>query len=344
MKEKFISIAKITSSAVGSFIGAGFASGQEVLIYFSSFKSAGFIGIIIFSVLFLSFLLALTSLIRKTGAKNVSELTKTIFHPFTAKASAFIFTAFSFVTFGVMASGFRGAVHEFINAPKPLLSVFFLIMISFLLRAGERGATVSNTILAPIMIIASVYITTKLLLTPSPASTDLSAPAARAVFYAGYNIIVTASVVCELSHLLRSRTLDKIFCVLSSFVIMLLILPMHLVFLKFPSVTVSEMPMLTAAKLISGETGIVYFLVLICAMLTTGILCAFSVSNELSLSYKKSSIILPVCALPFAFIDFSALVSQLYSLFGIAGSVLLFSVIIKSLVRPKFPLTNTRHK
>ena len=53
MREKGVSTLKIAGTYIGTVVGAGFATGQEVLQFFTRFGIRGLTGIIITTVLFI---------------------------------------------------------------------------------------------------------------------------------------------------------------------------------------------------------------------------------------------------------------------------------------------------
>ena len=53
MNEKKITVFQVAGTYVGTIVGAGFASGQEILQFFVSFGNLGVLGIFIVSILFI---------------------------------------------------------------------------------------------------------------------------------------------------------------------------------------------------------------------------------------------------------------------------------------------------
>lgn len=333
MKQDIISSIKISSAFLGSLIGAGFASGQEVMIYFGVFGRFGALGVLVCAVLLFLLVAGICAILRKTGARDFKELLLYTCGRTGARIFMAVFLMFTFIAFGVMAAGFGESIMQHIGIDKRVGAFIFLIIMVLVMRAGERGVVAVNVALTPVMIISVLLVSIYILYRGGiAASSGSAAPAAAsAILYAGYNGILGIAVIAQLSHMVRSRTVGMLSAIISSGSFIILLIPLYVLMIQnYASLSHLGIPMLYAATMIHPAVGHLYFLILLMAMVTTGACCGFSLCGSMNLNMKRGSWMIPLCALPFLLFDFSTLVSHLYSLFGIAGSILLFIVVFQA--------------
>ena len=70
---------QIGAAYVGAIVGAGFASGQEIVQFFLVFGSQGLIGLMLLGLLFAAFGMAVLFLIEKNGIETYQEMMKLLF-------------------------------------------------------------------------------------------------------------------------------------------------------------------------------------------------------------------------------------------------------------------------
>ncbi|MBR2742811.1 MAG: hypothetical protein IKD89_04395 [Clostridia bacterium] len=332
MKRDIISSIKISSSFLGSLIGAGFASGQEVMIYFGAFGRAGGAGVAVCAALLFGLVSGVCLILYKTGARDFYELLKIACGRAAARVFSAVFLSFSFIAFGVMAAGFGESVSEHLGADRRIGALLFLIIMALVMRAGERGVVAVNVALAPVMTAAALFVSVFILCRGGiSASGPPPNAVGSAVLYAGYNAILGVAVIAQLSHLVHSRRVGLISALISSGAFGALIFVLWLLMTRnYAALSPHGIPMLYAASTIHPVMGHVYFAALLMAMITTGACCGFSVCGSLGLSMRRGAYLLPVCALPFIMFDFQALIARLYSLFGIAGAALMLIVLFRA--------------
>ena len=323
---------------MGSLIGAGFASGQEIMIYFGAFGRAGALGVAICAALLFCLVLSVCLILLKSGARDFGELLNKSFGRMASRIFTAVFLTFTFIAFGVMAAGFGEGASQHLGADRRVGAFVFLIIMMLVMRAGERGVVAVNVALTPVMTAAVLFVSIYVLRRGVIPASDAALPAAgSAVLYAGYNAILGIAVMAQLSHLVRSRMTALISAIITSGAFGTLMLVLWLLMTKnYASLSPYGIPMLYAAASIHPLVGHIYFAALLMAMITTGACCGFSLCGSLNINMKRGAYILPICAAPFIAFDFSALIARLYSLFGIAGAALAFALIIRAARRNPF--------
>ena len=332
MKKDIISSVQIASSFLGSLIGAGFASGQEVMIYFGAFGRAGAAGVVICALLTALLVWGICRLLKKSGARDFSALAAFACGRLTGRAAGVVFLMFSFVAFGVMAAGFGESTAQHMGIDRRIGALFFLIIMMLVMRAGERGVVAVNVALTPVMTAAVLIVSVCILRRGGIDVFGGALPAAgSAVLYTGYNAILGVAVIAGLSHLVRSRRVMVMSAALSAGAFGALLFILYLLTRQnYAALSSCGIPMLYAASHLHPWLGHVYFAALLMAMVTTGACCGFSLCGALGVNMRRGAYILPLCALPFLLFDFSQLIAHLYSLFGAAGAALTAVIIIRA--------------
>jgi len=148
---------KIIFVLIGTFVGAGFASGKEVFNFFTRYSYDGIISIFIFS--FLLFLLIFKCLNIKTNLK-LNSYNEFIFFLekkykfFNHKFFLFIINVFLASSFYIMIAALSSLFNYQFNIAK-FLTIIFTIFICFFIfyKKNVKFIYIINSILMPILIL-----------------------------------------------------------------------------------------------------------------------------------------------------------------------------------------------
>ena len=154
-----MSILKVVFVIIGTLIGAGFASGQEVYIFFYSYGVKGILGIIISSGI-IGFTIYKTLKITK---ENNIENYKGFLDHFIKKEKLkelinSIINIFILVSFYVMIAGFGAYLEQEINLNNFIGSSILAILCIILFKTNINGIVKINEILIPILILVVLVI------------------------------------------------------------------------------------------------------------------------------------------------------------------------------------------
>lgn len=155
----FMSILKVVFVIIGTLIGAGFASGQEVYIFFYSYGIKGMLGIIISSSMIGFTIYKTFKIIEKYEIKTYKEFLN--FFIKNKKIKEFInsvINIFILVSFYIMIAGFGAYLEQEINLNRFLGSAILAITCCVLLKTNINGIVKINEILIPILIIVVLII------------------------------------------------------------------------------------------------------------------------------------------------------------------------------------------
>lgn len=327
---------KIAAVYAGGVIGAGFASGREILQFFISHGERGLWGAVIACVLFAYLGAVIMALSVSLGTQNYL----TVLNKVLGRKLARIIDVLSMFMlpggFAVMLAGSGAVFKEHLGLP-PLLGIFSTaVFCSLVLMRGMRGFIGINAVLVPVKIAAIALVCFIALTMPTTGQAETANGDAQmkgfmfiwsGILYVSYNMIVPLAV---LSSLGKNVTLGK--GILGGFLggvgiglMILLVTAAGLVF--YPAIAEYEIPLLFMASFLPGSFKIALGILIWIAILTTAVADVHGFASRLATpgckKYQIIVIVVVVCMLPLASLKFSLLVNMLYPLFGYCGLLLL---------------------
>lgn len=151
---KFLmSILKVVFVIIGTLIGAGFASGQEIYTFFFSHGINGMIGIIVSGSIIGFTIYKTFKILEKNNIKNYKEFLNVFIKNDKIKEFAnAIINIFILVSFYIMIAGFGAYLKQEINLNSILGSSILAILCFILFKTNINGIVKINEILIPILI------------------------------------------------------------------------------------------------------------------------------------------------------------------------------------------------
>ena len=326
---------------IGTLIGAGFASGREIYLFFFKFGKIGLAGIVLSSVITGLIIYFTLKIANKKEIENYDEFVEEI--KIKNKKTNYIVkgivTIFLLVSFFIMVAGFSAYMKQAYNISNYISSSFFAIIIYIVLRKNIQGMLKINNILVPIILILIILLGIKnlefILQKPEIIAQDSSNYwIIYSVLYSSYNSIILIPVVISLRKYICKKEEIKYISIISIMLIIVLSLCIFGLLLKGECYTRElEMPLLK----ITAEYGYViqklYGIVIIISIFTSAISVGYSflenISNEKK--YNRNLIIICLSSIFISNIGFSTLVQILYPAFGVFGILQLFFIYKMSL-------------
>lgn len=339
MKSERMKIIKAASVYTGIILGAGFASGQELIQFFVRFGNSGVAGLI-FSGLILSISgWAVMDICVRLKIKSYDEFIKAVLGKklgFFMDTAVIIFIAILFCT---MLAGVGALGKEAFNLPFTTGVLIFAALCFITFLFDLNGIVKINVILAPLLVIGGIFFgifTMVVEYTPVSANSVLSVKkltehwAFAAVIYSSYNIITAVSVLSNMHEIVTSRKIAKYAGILGGFSMTLLGLCFALpLLINFDFISGLELPMLGLAHNYGKGIEYFYIFLLLAAIFTTVVSNGFAViewlSRRLNINKLIIKIMVTLSGIVIAHIGFSVFVSKAYPFFGYIG---LFEIVI----------------
>lgn len=308
---------------VAGVIGAGFASGQELTVFFVNYGRLGLGGLILaIMLLFLGVILILEhcSLYRTATYGDLFMS----FGPTAARFYDGIYTFFLIVGSSVMLAGSAAL------GSTVLSQLFFrlvtAILVFLVLQGGVQGTLKSGTYLAPFIIALLLIIA----LWGKPTVLQYREPLNKTgalesgILYASYNLGFSVALLASIHHLLRTRREFWFGALLGNF---FLGLCMFLLYLALSELSREQLahpfPVLYLASNLGLAGKITYRIVLWVAMYSTALANSLALVNRFShskkLSWTAANALVCCCSFFFSHLGFKKLIEFAYPFLGLLG-------------------------
>lgn len=342
---------RIGSAFVGLIVGAGFASGQEVMQYFTSFGIWGLAGGMLATLLlvFLGYTFAqLGSDLQAISHKKV------IFHIGGRYIGAILDILITFFLFGVAVVMFAGSGSTFeqmfgINAKIGSILMVTLTILTLMLNTKKVISIIA--MLTPylmfiifIILIYSIF-TTDLSFTNADIIAREQTSAASnwvlgAFLYVSYNLAAGAALLIVMSGGEKNRNVAGMGGVLGGVMLGALIILIHIaMFVKIDVIAGVDMPTLELANQIHPAIGILMAIALLGMMYNTsvGMFYSFTVRfiDPEGKAYKPAVIVIGLTGFVASLVGFTTLVNEVYAAMGYIGFVLIIAAVIAWIKRKR---------
>ncbi|MCH5158068.1 MAG: hypothetical protein J1F33_02610 [Clostridiales bacterium] len=333
MFKSFLRAMSVSMLVVGTVIGAGFASGREVVAFFGaepSLLAALIAGVLVFgcSVLFLF-------VGRRVKKDDIGEVNGAVFGKIRPIAD--IFVLFNSITvLGAMLAGTDSLAAEFLDV-RPLASIVLGVICAVVAVTGLKGVIKANAVLVPVMI---AFIAISCLLAIDYPFSPSSSPIKpySIILYVSMNMILGGGVLTTVHHL---SPREIILSSAVAAVIIAVLLTVIMGALRSTSAALSDMPMLLIA-LKSGKPMYFIALPVIALSIFTTMLSAFKALYDYIIGFIKykwiAAGLVLIAGLAVGLFGFSVVVGKIYPITGAIGLVYLafnLAYLIKTRVKRK---------
>lgn len=336
---------QLVATYIGAIIGAGFASGQEILQFFVLFGYQGLMGVLLSTILFayLGGMVMYLSVRLRSG--SYQELLNYLLGPWASKFMDLLSLFMLVGGLGVMLSGSGAIMREYMGLPEWLGISLGVGVVIYVILHGLNGLLTINVILVPLKLVG-ICLIAGLAMFHQGLPQEITFPNEGGIgghwvwssfLYVSFNMIVPLAVLSSMGRTITART--GIYAgVLGGIGLGLAVLLVTLAGLAFyPNVANYEVPMLYMASCVSTILRPVFAVLIWLAILTTAIANAHGFASRLAPEggkrYKFFGIGACLVVLPITYFDFSLLVRILYPLFGYVGLVLLAALLIVPIVK-----------
>lgn len=335
---------KIVFIIIGTFIGAGFASGKEIHLFFYQYGFWGIPGIII-STTFIGFLVFKTLKILKSNyIENYDDfINYVIKNKIIKKILRNIISIFLVISFCIMVSGFCEFLNQEFNVNKIFSHLFILIFCFIIFRKNLDGITKLNNFFIPIAIIIILYIaiakvdSSCIYLLKNNVISEINLQFIfKAIIYANYNLLSIIPIIVGIKKLINKKGNIKIISCVVSIIIFVLSFVIFSILAQTKTQNNSDILKLEMPVIfIIGEYGriykLIYSAIIGIAIITTAASSGYSYLQKFEGDrglYYKSMIYLMLGTIVSVQIGFSRLIQVLYPVFGIIGIVQSFFIVI----------------
>jgi uncharacterized membrane protein YkvI len=326
-------ILQIAFTYIGTVVGAGFATGQEILQFFSRYGWMATLTIMLAGLLFIWLGTKVMLLAHQIKASSYEDLNRHLFGDKLGRA----FSLFSLVVlFGinaVMLAGAGSVFNQHFNLPYQYGLIFTLLLAYFVITGGLKALMAVNMFVVPTMFIFSILMVAAAFHSPNAGnwltlSTDYNpvriwtAP----LLYVAFNLATAQAVLVPLGAATKNPLHLKRGGWIGGIGISLMLLGGHFALSsQLPGITQYEIPMTHLIARLGQGVQLAFVGVIFSEIFTTLIANVYGLTLQLQqrsrLPYKTIVLGILLCSYAVGQIGFSTLLSTLYPIFGMISMV-----------------------
>ncbi len=342
-KKKPLSVFTIAATYIGTVVGAGFASGQEVLQFFGYFGLPGMLGLVLTTVLLAFFGYLILDLGRRLNADSHLPLVRYAGGKWVGTAIDWVITLFLFGGLVTMGAGAGAIFTEQLGLPFFWGSLAMIVISLVTVLTGIAGVVTSISFVVPLLLAAvfgvAIYtITTDfgalastLRVYANPGKAPVPFWPLTALLYASYNLVLSVAILAPLGSMSGARKL-KTGAILGGIGLGVGATAINLSVLTHIGRAANfEIPMIYVAGTISPLARTGYTIVLLAEIYTTAVSSLYGfvarLARQGTSKYRLITTGAGVMAFGLAQFGFSKLVGTLFPAVGFAGLLLLGSLV-----------------
>ena len=343
MGKEGVSGNKIAATYIGTIVGAGFATGQEVLQFFLKFGLMGLVGIITVTIMFIVFGYIVMDMSQNLKAASHLKIIKYSGGNFLGIIIDFIIIFFLFGALTAMIAGSGALFIQQFNLSSLLGNIVMALLTALTVLSGIGGVINSISIIVPFLL-AAIVTTSVYSIINTPPNLNVIAPELAetglvinwfmaAVLYVSYNLIIAVGVLSSLGVKAENKKVIRNGAVLGGLGLGAGAVMIYIALSgNISKVAGLEIPMLY----IAGNSLFlqsIYTFVLAAAIYTTAVGSLYGFVTRIIDIQKHPSkgrivvITASIAALLSSQFGFSNLVIYLYPLVGYGGILLLISLL-----------------
>lgn len=328
MKPNWGAAFQIAAVYVGTVVGAGFATGREIVEFFSRFGFFGFISILMsgYLLIFLGTKLMRTAAI--INAKSYQEFNEYLFGKYLGTVINFLMLFMLLGVCAVMLSG-AGAIFEEQLGIGKIIGIMITITLSILVMlVGIKGLFAVNTFVVPLMISFSFMLMILSIRMPSFLDNFLFIPyiedgwktVISPFTYTAFNLGLSQAVLVPVATEIKDDQTIKWGGILGGAALTLILISSHSTLVMLPNLESFQIPMAEIMKNLASGFYWIFVLIIYGEIFTSVIGNVFGLERQLKKYLALPSIV--IVSLIFiityfvSLINYSTLLAYLYPLFG----------------------------
>ncbi len=342
MKGEFTNTLKVAFIYVTAIIGAGFASGQEIVQFFSVYYRVGFYGIILAGIMFSIIGCIVLNKVYTERIRNYDEFLFPVVGYYPGIIMETVVTLFMFTLFSVMTAGTINILTSKAGIPFVISALLMAFAYSVFMIKGIKAIASLSMFVTPVliagMLMAGFYIIAyqdtyvfnaiglNRILTRNWLSSS--------ILYVSYNSILSIAVLCELQPYLKTRRIALAGgCIGGCLLCIIAVVINAALSVVNPDFLKNELPVLDIIGKNNDVFNFIYMLILWIAMFTSGIMAGYGFAKRVNscfgINMKFITVISCAAAVVLSGFGFSNLISVLYPLFGYAGLFMIIVVLVQ---------------
>lgn len=322
---------KVVFVIIGTIIGAGFASGKEIYIFFCIYGINGVIGIVISSIIIGTIIYKVLKIANKKNVENYDKLINTINkNNKINEIIKIIINIFLLISFYIMIAGFSAYFSQELQIPNIIGTVIIAVLCYIIFMGNIESVIKVNTLLIPILIICIILLTLKNTnvyqnLNSKLINGNIYISIYNAILYASYNSILLIPILVSLKKYIKNQNQVIFISIICSVILVILALAIYGLILKIDiNINKIELPTVYVAGMSGKLYKYIYGGIILVSIYTSAISAGYGILENYTKEpkkYKTLAILMCSSSVLISKIGFSQLINSLYPVFGILGLV-----------------------
>lgn len=324
---------QVAATYIGTVVGAGFASGQEILAFFTSYGHAGTIGILIATACFVWLGYKMMWMAHHLRTPSYESFNQQLFGPIIGRIMNMLvfFTLFGVTT--VMLAGAGSVLEEQFHIPYVAGTLGTASLALLILKKGLDRLLLVNAIVVPSMLLFALLI---LLDGHTDSPLPLSLPNSYAflwktILYVSFNLAMAQSVLIPIGYAIREPVILFRAAVIGGVILGFMLLVVHTAMLaNWDDVRFMDIPILFVTDKWNDWLQLFFVFVLYSEIFTTLISNVFGIGQQMrelfSVPEPRLYLFLFLSAFILCLFGYSQLLMFLYPLFGYLGLTTLLRI------------------
>ncbi|MEW9108909.1 YkvI family membrane protein [Cytobacillus gottheilii] len=328
MKTNWAAAFQIAAVYVGTVVGAGFATGREIVEFFSRFGLFGLIGILMSGYIFIFMGSKMMRIAARIQAKSYQELNEYLFGRVLGSFLNVFMLIMLLGVCAVMLSGAGAVFEEQLGIPKNI-GVLITIAISLLtIVRGIKGLFAINVLVVPMMIAFSFMLMLFSMQLPDfwgnlvyiPYADDGWKAVIAPFSYTALNLALSQAVLVPVASDIKDDSSIKWGGILGGAALTVILLSSHAALVMLPDLESYNIPMAVVMKTLAASFYWIFVFVIYGEILTSVVGNAFGLERQIRQYINMPAIItvsfIFIISYIASMINYGTLLSYMYPLFG----------------------------
>lgn len=331
MAGKWSQALQLAAVYVGTIVGAGFATGKEIVEFFTRFGFIGLLGMCLGGYIFVVMGTKLMLVAIETNSRTYQELNIVLFGRLFGTGINVLMLFILLGVNAVMLSGAGAVFEEQLHISKEI-GIFVTIFLAIIVLAvGTKGLFAVNTFVVPMMVCFSFLLMFLSMKLPNfvdhvmwiPPQSDGWKSVLSPFTYTALNLSLAQAVLVPVAYELNDKEVIKLGGRLGGILLTLILLSSHFTLVMLDHVTLYEIPMAIMMKNLASGLFWFFILVIYGEIFTSVIGNTFGLERQIRkyIPIKSTWIIIGIFLITYVIsnIEYGTLLSVLYPIFGYIG-------------------------
>lgn len=333
---------QIAAVFVGTVVGAGLASGREIMIFFTQYGYKSFIGLILVMFLYIFIGKCVVDLSLKYNLKTYKDLIELVCPNIFGSIITLLLSTLFLSSASIIFAGSGSLLNEFFGIPKWIGMMIMLCITAFITLRKTKGLIEVNSIIVPLLTIIILTIFILHIAFPSEKislqyilsiDTRPNYWFFQSVNYGSFNIFACCGVLVPLIYETKDKKIVNKGIVIGSILLTILSLILNFVLMiNIPEVFYIDIPLLYVTGIFSRVIQAMLLMVIWLEMFSTEVSDVFTLSGTLekllSIPYKFAVFTMLIVAVIISQFGFANLVNHLYPAFAIISTIFVIQILL----------------